>query len=42
MLCRQLKLGQEGLLQGCQALCDEVSRMLFASLRGLKEPPDEE
>jgi four helix bundle protein len=42
LLCRQLKLGQEGLLQGCQALCDEVSRMLYASLRGLKEPPDEE
>jgi len=37
LLCRELKLGQEDLLQCCQALCDEVSRMLYASLRGLRE-----
>jgi len=37
LLCRELQLGQEVLLQGCQALCDEVSRMLHASLRGLRD-----
>jgi four helix bundle protein len=37
LLCRELQMGQEALRQGCHGLCDEVSRMLYASLQGLKE-----
>jgi four helix bundle protein len=42
LLCRELQFGQEVLLQGCQGLCDEVSRMLYVSLRGLREQPGDE
>ena len=37
LLCRELNLGDQVLIGHCQNLCDEISRMLFAALRGLKD-----
>jgi four helix bundle protein len=38
LLSREVGLGDEAQLQVCQALCDEVSRMLLSSIRTLREP----
>ena len=42
LLCIELQMGKEGLVQGCQGLCDEVSRMLYSSLQALRLQSAEE
>jgi four helix bundle protein len=42
LLCSELHMGQDNLVQGCQALCDEVSRMLYSALRALRLQDAEE
>ena len=36
LLCRELHMGKEELVQVCQGLCDEISRMLYSALRALR------
>jgi four helix bundle protein len=37
LLCQELGLGHEALRRVCQGLCDEISRLLYTSLRGLRD-----
>jgi four helix bundle protein len=37
-LCRELGFGSPELLNECERLCDEVSRILHAAIRGLAAP----
>ncbi len=41
LLCRELGMGDKAPLDECQSLCDEVSRMLYAALLGLRVAPSE-
>lgn len=42
LLCTELHMGPDRLVQGCQGLCDEVSRMLYSALRALRMQQAEE